>query len=59
MPLESNYVVINHIKPWDACFGPGEALDLRKLQSGKKLPCYYAINKWGNYDYCESEAASC
>lgn len=57
MPLESNYVVINHLKPWEACFGPGDPLDLTnrltKLQSGQKLPCYYSVNKWGNYDYCE------
>jgi hypothetical protein len=53
MPLESNYVVINYLKPWEACFGPAEPMDLVKLQSGKKLPCFYRINQWGNIDYCE------
>lgn len=51
MPLESNYVVINYLKPWEACFGPSEPMDLTKLQAGKKLPCFYRINQWGNYDY--------
>lgn len=53
MPLESNYVVINYLKPWEACFGPAEPMDLVQLQSGKKLPCFYRINQWGNIDYCE------
>jgi hypothetical protein len=51
MPLESNYVVVNYLKPWEACFGPAEPLDLAQLQAGKKLPCFYRINQWGNYDY--------
>lgn len=51
MPLESNMAVNDYMQPWHACFGPGEVIDMKLLQSGKKLPCFYAQNKWGNFDY--------
>jgi hypothetical protein len=43
--------VVNYLKPWEACFGPAEPVDLTHLQAGKKLPCFYRVNQWGNYDY--------
>lgn len=50
-PLESNIAVNDYLQPWKACFGPNEQVDMKLLQSGKKLPCFYKQNKWGNYDY--------
>jgi hypothetical protein len=50
-PLESNIAVNDYLQPWKACFGPNEQVDMKLLHSGKKLPCFYKQNKWGNYDY--------
>jgi hypothetical protein len=50
-PLESNIAVNDYLQPWKACFGPNEQVDMKLLQSGKKLPCFYKQNKCGNYDY--------
>lgn len=55
-PLESNIAVNDYLQPWKACFGPNEQVDMKLLQSGKKLPCFYKQNKWGNYDYWEENA---
>eukprot|EP00879_Flechtneria_rotunda_P005992 GHRR01006301.1.p1 GENE.GHRR01006301.1~~GHRR01006301.1.p1 ORF type:complete len:341 (+),score=86.96 GHRR01006301.1:251-1273(+) len=56
MPLEASMVVETYLKPYEACFGPGEAVDVTLLQNGKKLPCFYKGNEWGNYDYWEENA---
>lgn len=44
-------VVNKYSQPWEACFGPGEKVNIQLLQSGNKLPCFYRVNQWGNYDY--------
>ena len=43
-------------KPVAACFGPGESVDLKKLQKGEKLPCYYRRTSKGLIDYWEEHA---
>jgi hypothetical protein len=50
-PLESNIAVNDYLQPWKACFSADEQVDMKLLQSGKKLPCFYKQNKYGNYDY--------
>lgn len=51
MPLDSTVVAIKYSKPWRACFGPGEQVNMQLMQSGLKLPCFYQVNEWGNIDY--------
>lgn len=53
MPLETSLVVSsgNISKPTDACFSATEPRDLNLIRQGKKLPCYWTVNAWGNIDY--------
>jgi len=41
--------VQNHLL--QACFGPNEKVDVHLIHNGKKLPCFYEYNQWGNIDY--------
>lgn len=39
-------------------FSHAEPMDLRKVAAREKLPCFYKINQWGNYDFCEHNLRS-
>jgi hypothetical protein len=43
-PLEQKRAVGAYARPWQACFGPGEAYDVRAIAAGAKLPCRWSVS---------------